>query len=78
MRFRDGDWVYEKLTKHSGGEELPRVLWDTWRNARNLVFHWFPEEKNAVNLTEAEEKVRMIVVAMDMVSKNGKQKNSKV
>jgi hypothetical protein len=32
---------------------------------RNLLFHWFPNERNVVNREEAEERVKQILSAMD-------------
>jgi hypothetical protein len=57
--------VYDKLVKHCQGHELADKLWDTWRLSRNLVFHWFPNEKNAIDLPEAGRRVEMIIGAID-------------
>lgn len=64
-RFRERESVYDKVTRHCGGKELADILWNAWTNGRNLVFHWFPNEKKAVPFVEAEEKIRSIVYAMD-------------
>ncbi len=69
-RYKNDDWVYERLSKYCGGPGLPRKLWDTWRKARNLVFHWFPEERNAVDLREAEDRVEMVIGAIDEIHKS--------
>lgn len=68
-KFRGDDWVYGKLKKYCGGEELPNSLWDTWRECRNLVFHWFPEEKRALTRAEAHDKIRQVIHAIDLVFK---------
>lgn len=68
-RFRDRESVYDKLVKYCGGKELADSLWNAWTNGRNLVFHWFPDEKKAVDFAEAEEKIKMIIEAMDMAFK---------
>lgn len=57
--------VYEKIIKYCGGRELGDHLWETWRVCRNLVFHWFPNEKNAITLDEARQRIEMIIDAMD-------------
>lgn len=57
--------VYEKLVKYCGGSELADKLWDTWRLCRNLTFHWFPNEKNALTLSEAKNRINMVINAMD-------------
>ncbi len=61
--MREG--VYDKIVKHCGGVELADTLWDTWKESRNLVFHWFPNEKNTLTLAEAGERIEMIVNAID-------------
>jgi len=66
-RLRGDDWVYEKLIGFCQGKELPDKLWNTWRESRNKLFHWFPDELNAVSLKEAEEKFDMIIEAIDSV-----------
>ena len=67
-RFRkDDDWIYKKLVHYCGGPELPNKLWQTWKESRNLLFHWFPNEKNVVTHNEASEKLLMIIDAIDQV-----------
>lgn len=66
-KYKDEDWVYEKLANYCHGKEIPDKLWKTWRESRNLVFHWFPEEKNIVSHAEAVEKLLMVVGAIDNV-----------
>ena len=65
-KYRNDSWVYEKLTNYCGGDNtLGDQLWQAWREGRNLVFHWFPNEKRALTFPEAQEKLAMIVSAMD-------------
>lgn len=59
------DEVYAKIVKFCGGSKLADNLWETWKTTRNLTFHWFPNEKNAITLMEAKERVDMIVRAID-------------
>lgn len=68
--IRNNTWVYGKIVKFCRGKELANQLWDTWRISRNLVFHWFPDEKNAINLTEAEERIKLITDAIDQAFQN--------
>lgn len=59
------DEVYGKIVKYCGGHELADNLWETWRVTRNLTFHWFPDQKNAISLSEAKMRVEMIIAALD-------------
>lgn len=66
--------VYDKVVKYCGGKELADSLWNAWTNGRNLVFHWFPNEKRAVTFPEAEDKIKSIINAMDMAFEGCKLK----
>lgn len=70
-RFRD-ESVYDKIVNYCGGRELGDSLWDTWKSCRNLIFHWFPNEKNAISYKEARERVEKIVNTMDLAFKECK------
>lgn len=75
LRKRYG--VYHKIINYCGGERLARQLWEAWKNCRNLLFHWFPNEKNAVDFEEAKAKVEQILSAMDAVFRECKLENQK-
>ncbi|MBU2263707.1 hypothetical protein KJ750_03620 [Patescibacteria group bacterium] len=57
--------VYDQLVDHCNGKEIADKLWQTWRLCRNLVFHWFPNEKNSLDLDEAKDRLEMILSAID-------------
>jgi len=59
------DWVYEKLTTYCGSPELPQLLWDTWRKARNRVFHYFPDHHEFVSLDQAQEIINEVSLVME-------------
>jgi hypothetical protein len=61
--------VYGKIVASTGDNKLADKLWETWKLGRNLVFHWFPNEKNAITLTESKERIAMIVEAIDQACK---------
>jgi hypothetical protein len=75
-RYRDEGWVYGKLKHFCQGEALPARLWKTWKESRNLLFHWFPDEKNVVTHNEAVEKLLMIVMSIDEFFSECKIKNN--
>lgn len=58
--------VYDRLVSFTGGKQVADTLWETWKNCRNLVFHWFPNEKNAINFVEAKQRVDMVIKAIDL------------
>lgn len=64
-REMEKESVYSKIVAYCKGRKLADKLWETWRLSRNLTFHWFPNEKNAITLTEAKERFEMITDAID-------------
>jgi hypothetical protein len=66
------DGVYDKIVQYCQGRALGDKLWDTWRLSRNLTFHWFPDEKNAITLEEAGQRIEMIIGAIDEAFKGCK------
>jgi hypothetical protein len=54
--------------------KLADQLWETWKKSRNLVFHWFPDEKKSLELSEAEERVKIIFDAIDAAFRDMKIK----
>jgi len=64
--------VYDKLVDFCQGKDLPDTLWDTWKAGRNVIFHWFPDEKNAIDYDEARLLVTKILNAMDLAFKECK------
>jgi hypothetical protein len=71
-RLREKIGVYDRMVNFCGGNELADVLWKTWKEARNLLFHWFPNERNAIDFEEAKKKVNMVLDAMDLAFKECK------
>ena len=63
-KFRKNS-VYDKLADFCQSTDLPDVLWDTWVDGRNQLFHWFPNERNAIEFSEAKNVLGQILAAMD-------------
>jgi len=57
--------VYDRIVGYSGNVQLADELWNAWKTGRNLLFHWFPDERNAISYTEAGERLNMIFDAME-------------
>ncbi len=70
--LREAESVYDKLVSFCQGRELPDALWNTWREGRNMLFHWFPKEKNTINLSEAKDQLQNILNTMDLAFKECK------
>jgi hypothetical protein len=69
-KFREKESVYDKIVNFLKDKQLADELWETWKNCRNLIFHWFPDEKNAVSFEEAVDRVEEIIYAIDNAYKN--------
>lgn len=67
--------VHTKITNFCGGTKLADALWDTWKECRNILFHWFPEETNAISFAEAKVKVEKIINSIDLAFNECKLKN---
>lgn len=72
--YRQKESVYDKIVTYCGGKKLADQLWETWKICRNLLFHWFPEEKRAITFDEAKARVNMIVDSIDASFKECKIK----
>jgi len=56
--------VYAEFSKKFG-EELTEKLWETWKDSRNLVFHYFPHNYRALNREHAIILIDNIISAME-------------
>jgi hypothetical protein len=64
-RYRTKEGVYHRLVEYCGSEALANYLWKTWKNCRNILFHWFPNERNTINFIEAKQRLLMVIEAID-------------
>lgn len=72
--IRGKESVYDRVVEFCQGPALADKLWKTWKECRNLTFHWFPRERNAITLPEARERIEDILSAMDAAFKECKIK----
>lgn len=63
--YREKESVYDRIVAFSKDSHLGDMLWDTWKTCRNLVFHWFPDEKRAITYDEAKQRVEKVIGAID-------------
>ena len=66
-RLQKEEGIYMKLSEYCEGDELPEKLWKTWKESRNQLFHWFPDDQNIVDYPEAKKRVNEIIEAIDAV-----------
>lgn len=59
-----GKSAYYAIEKRFGKALVTR-LWHTWKNGRNLIFHYFPDNYHALTLDHAKELVALIVSTME-------------
>jgi hypothetical protein len=59
------DWVFVKLTQVCGGEIIPLRMWETWKLARNKIFHYFPGSQEVVSLNQARGLIDSITTSME-------------
>jgi hypothetical protein len=64
-RLRAKESVYDKIVQFCGGKDLGDKMWNTWKVCRNLLFHWFPKEKNAINFEQSKKRVALIIETID-------------
>lgn len=49
---RDEDWLYDDLERRCS-PTLARLLWETWLECRNRLFHYYPEKHRQLNQEQA-------------------------
>ncbi len=60
---RDEQWLYDDIVQLCS-ENVGRVLWNTWLQCRNRVFHYFPASEHVLNLDQAGEYLVLLISAM--------------
>lgn len=51
---RDASWLFDDLERNCS-PELARLVWETWLQCRNQVFHYFPSQVKRLSLNRAGE-----------------------
>lgn len=57
--------IYDKIVGVCGDRSLADELWNVWKKGRNLVFHYFPHNLRALQLTEAENIIDEMLTVME-------------
>jgi hypothetical protein len=63
-RQRNEFWIYDDVARLCGSD-LARVLWDAWLVGRNQIFHYFPDEKGKLSLSQAKKLLEVLAEAMN-------------
>lgn len=61
--FRNHTWLYDDLLA-IGGDGLAKFLWETWKQSRNQIFHYFPDEASLISIFQAQNLLEMVISAM--------------
>lgn len=61
--------IYDKIISLSGNRQLADELWNVWKRGRNLVFHYFPHNFRALQLSEAENIISEMLLVMERAVK---------
>jgi hypothetical protein len=61
---RDEQWVYQALSDLCSSE-MARLLWNTWLECRNQIFHFFPDNQKRLTLLEAGQRIEQIAAAIE-------------
>ncbi len=58
--------VFAKMCRHSSKrKDLSNRLWNTWKQGRNLIFHYFPHNFKRLSYDEAVAAINDILGSMD-------------
>lgn len=63
--LRDKDWLYDDVAKMCD-DATARLLWETWLNARNHLFHFYPHDRYEVTFPESVHLIGSVLTAMNM------------
>ncbi len=66
VRRLGGRSAYGALSKRYG-QTLADLIWDTWKQGRNLVFHYFPHNVRRLTFVEATMRIDGIISCMESV-----------
>ncbi|MGI5827695.1 MAG: hypothetical protein ACOX6V_01590 [Patescibacteria group bacterium] len=57
--------LYDDLENLYHSKELPELLWQTWKECRNKIFHYFIDNTQHITLHEAKERLQQILTAIE-------------
>lgn len=63
-KYKHDGFVYDSIVAQSSDPALADKLWRSWKQGRNLPFHFFPNHKNFLTLPEARSRIEMLAETM--------------
>lgn len=57
--------LYDDLARISNSDEVPKKLWQTWKNCRNKVFHYFAKHEKSISLYDAKNRLKQILSTVE-------------
>jgi len=57
--------LYKKI-KEASTRELADQIWNTWKQGRNQIFHYFPHNLRSISFWEAKELIDQIITTMEL------------
>ncbi|MBU3935177.1 hypothetical protein KJ909_00735 [Patescibacteria group bacterium] len=64
LRFKRFSIFQKLIDLDDSGEELAELLWDGWKFGRNQIFHYFPNKLKRLSLSEAKNRIALILNAI--------------
>jgi len=61
--------LYDEISQKCS-QETALTLWQTWKECRNRLFHYFYKEQQAFTLKEAEQRLNQIVETIELALEN--------
>lgn len=69
-KYRDEFWIYDDVSRVCG-KDMARDMWNVWLDARNHLFHYFPDDKYDLTLEDSRILVQHAISVMDSAVRCG-------
>ncbi len=75
LRHRDEWWLYDDLVRLCS-KDTARLLWDTWLECRNRLFHFYFDDEIPLSLEHAKKKIIKLSRAMEEAMRCAREHNT--
>lgn len=64
-RFQDDEWVWDNISELCS-TDLANQLWNTWKDCRNRLFHFFPHlsKDHIISISQAQDSINQLQSTM--------------